>query len=106
MIRATTPTHKFQFPIGVEFDEILVTYAQNGTIVLEKTKDDMTFDENNCGSYTLSQEETKKFTKGTYELQVRALRGEKAYATKVSYLNVSDVLDDAILGEEVTENED
>ena len=45
MIRATTPKHVFLFDADPSvYSKILITYQQNGAIVLEKTKDDLTFD--------------------------------------------------------------
>ena len=45
MYRATTPTHSFIFDIDPDetFRTILITYAQEGDIVLEKGKSDLTF---------------------------------------------------------------
>ena len=50
MIRATTPKHSFTFDVNPEetFSEILITYAQNGKIVLEKHKSDLTFEACDC----------------------------------------------------------
>ena len=43
IIRGTTPYHSFIIPLTKEeIDTIYVTYWQNGEVVLEKTKEDMT----------------------------------------------------------------
>ena len=71
MIRATTPKHVFAFETDPsEFSRILVTYGQDGYIILEKDQDDMTFEtitDTDTGEteylawYRLSQEETLRF---------------------------------------------
>ena len=45
LYRATTPTHTFVFDDNPEtaFKTILVSYEQNGAIILEKGKEDMVF---------------------------------------------------------------
>ena len=72
MIRATTPKHSFIFDIDPEenFKKILITYSQNGNVIFEKTKEDLTFEQGvSCvgeteyiASFRLTQEETKMFT--------------------------------------------
>jgi len=45
MIRATTPTHKFEFR-GIDpstFKELNIYYAQKGAEILKKTKTDCSF---------------------------------------------------------------
>ena len=45
MRRATTPVHSFTFPIDPEnISKLLLTYAQHGEIVLNKTKEDFSFE--------------------------------------------------------------
>lgn len=111
MIRATTPKHSFTFDVNPEetFSEILITYAQNGKIVLEKHKSDLTFEACDCFGgkpvYTafvkLTQEETKLFAanpKGVVDIQVRAItpNGE-ALASEIERISVQNVLNDEVL---------
>lgn len=107
MIRATTPTHIFRFdsnPSG--YSKILVTYSQNGNIVIEKTKADMVITSEVIsgvtyyyGTYSLTQEETNKFTdKYPVKLQVRVLTtGGSAMASAITNLDVNTVLNDEVL---------
>ena len=104
MIRATTPIHQFIFDTDPElFDRILITYAQNGRIVLEKEKEDLTFEEQTEeGKYPayvrLTQEETKLFSERTVNIQVRVLtQGGEALASDKKAIKVEDVLNDEVL---------
>ena len=103
MIRATTPTHRFIFDQNPElFERILITYAQNGKIVLEKEKEDLTFEEPTEGQYPahvqLTQEETKLFRVGQVTVQVRVLTsGEDALASEKTAIDVENVLNDEVL---------
>lgn len=111
MIRATTPRHVFVFedidPVE-NFSQILISYAQNDQIVLEKNKDDLEFSTETCGkkqvyvaSYRLTQEETKLFSskpRNVVEVQVRALtNGGDVYASDKRSITVQDVLNDEVL---------
>ena len=111
MIRATTPKHIFTFDVDPEetFSEILITYAQNGKIVLEKHKSDLMFETCDCfggklvyrAFVKLTQEETKLFTanpKGVVSVQVRALTEDgDAIASDVDQISVQNVLNDEVL---------
>lgn len=111
MIRATTPTHRFFFDVDPEesFQKILITYAQNGQIVLEKHESDLSFE--SCEDFSgksvyiaslkLTQEETNLFNakpKGTVSIQVRAITPEgDAVASDISNISVENVLNDEVL---------
>ena len=111
MIRATTPKHSFIFDIDPEenFKKILITYSQNGNIIFEKTKEDLTFEQGvSCvgeteyiASFRLTQEETKMFTeegRPTVKVQVRALSySGEAFASDIKTLAVKSVLNDEVL---------
>lgn len=74
MIGASTPTHEFELPFGKEtVKRLLITYAQDGLVVLEKTENDVSWDW--CiASYQLTQEETLLFDeKKSVEIQLRVL---------------------------------
>ena len=114
MIRATTPVHTFIFPLDPEtaFDEILITYAQDDRVVLNKRKADLTFaaeGEPDAPVYTaslrLTQEETALFhpnrfgaAGGNVRVQIRALDPDgHALASQIETLPLSDVLNDEVL---------
>ena len=111
MIRATTPKHTFIFEQDPDtsFDKILITYAQNGEIVMEKTKDDLEFgtgtdchgDEVFTATVQLTQEETKKFSakpRNLVDIQVRVLTyAGEALASDKKSISVLDVLNDEVL---------
>ncbi len=104
MYRATTPRHVFYFK-GVDpagFKTILITYAQMGQIVLEKTKTDLTFEAPSEGVYKahlrLTQEEANLFKNGNVNIQVRAVTGTgDALASEIKNLKVQEVLNDEVL---------
>lgn len=100
MYRATTPSHRFTFPIDPENCEIIrITYAQNNKIILTKEKSDMTISDNTV-TLVLTQEETKMFfARFPVQVQVRALTFDgKALASPTFTRDVKEVLDDGILG--------
>ena len=109
MYRATTPKHTFVFDVDpVEtFRTILITYAQDGQIVLEKGKDDLTVETGTgCdnetvyeATLTLTQEETSKFNaESAVKIQIRALTYEdEVVASEKMTVPVKDVLDDQVL---------
>lgn len=111
MIRATTPRHSFIFDSDPsEYQRILVTYVQGDSIVMEKTKEDLSFDigSNPCTGenewiawYRLTQEETKKFQANPgkpvkVQIRVLTLAGESLASEKKS-ISVQDVLNDEVL---------
>ena len=106
MIRATTPRHEFLFEDNPDtFSKMLITYSQQGKIVLEKTKEDMTFETVNgeassyLGWLRLTQEETKLFSdQMAASVQVRVLTTEgNAYASQIFQVHISHVLNDSVL---------
>lgn len=120
MIRATTPKHIFAFKTDPsEFSRILITYEQDGQIQLEKTQEDMTFEEETNEStnetvytawYRLSQDETAKFKPpqtfygmrsekhSMVYVQVRVLTASgEALASNKFRVEVFDVLNDEVL---------
>ena len=114
MYRATTPTHKFCFGIINPdlFKEILITYVQNDSIILEKKKQDLviTSTEIEEGEETithyhaalkLTQEETKlfKIQNGiNITVQIRAIDNEgNVSASNKMKVSLQDVLNDEVL---------
>jgi hypothetical protein len=100
MVRATTPTHYFTLPSGYEdnISELLVTYAQNLEIVLEKRKNDATFD-GSIFYFTLTQEETNLFDANySVELQIRIKTNDgQSVASPIYKMTVERVLNDEVL---------
>ena len=114
MYRGTTPTHKFCFGTvnPNNFKEILVTYAQNDKIVMEKHKQDLviTSEEISSGEETmthyhatiqLTQEEANMFyaqPAGNVNIQLRAIDNEgNVLASNKMKVSVLDVLNDEVL---------
>lgn len=109
MFRASTPTHTFKFGENPEesFSQIQITYAQDGEIVLVKTKDDLTF--TNAGTVEepvyygilrLTQRETKLFNPRCrrIEVQLRMLTpGGDCFPSKTFTISLSDVLNDEVI---------
>ena len=96
MFRFTTPRHTFTFPQDPStYLGIRITYKQNGEIILQKEKEDMTFDNGNKAYYQLTQEETAKFKAG-YDVKFQAhvqVQDGNVYASEEMTLRVKDVLD-------------
>lgn len=100
MRRLTTPTHEFEL---VDFDStviknIKITYAQGGTVILEKRDDEITIDGNKA-ILKLTQEETARFSTDTLvEIQVRILtHSGDAVASNITTVGAQKVLDDEVL---------
>lgn len=74
MIQGTTPTHVFVLPFDVStVARLQITYAQQGTIRLQKTEKDCAMSGNEV-SVRLTQLETLAFRAGTeVQVQVRVL---------------------------------
>ena len=79
MIQGTTPVHTFS--LGAEFqalteqglESLYVTYAQLGSVVVEKTLDDVSLEEGSVVT-SLTQEETLQFNPDApVEIQIRFL---------------------------------
>ena len=111
MYRATTPKHTFIFEVDPDenYEQILITYAQDDKIILEKTKNDLSFEEivneegetEYAASLELSQVETNMFHAGTkkmVDIQVRVLTyAGEALASDEKHIPVKRVLNDEVL---------
>ena len=122
MYRATTPTHVFWFndiDPRITYDTILITYAQNDKILLEKTKQDLLFgvetvNEQICNyaKIQLTQEETNLFSpnpNNNIVIQIRAINKEGiASASNKIKIPCLDVLNDKELdpGEHIDPGKD
>ena len=91
MIQGTTPVHTFS--LGAEFqalteqglESLYVTYAQLGSVVVDKTLDDVSLEEGSVVT-SLTQEETLQFNPDApVEIQIRFLTrdNQEAYATNI-----------------------
>ena len=99
MIRGTTPTHTFTFSVDLsDVKDFVITYVQNGAIVLEKKKSDCTISDNKI-VVTLTQEETLAFDHGTMvELQAKVLTtGGTVVASQIFTTNVDRILNEEVL---------
>lgn len=108
MYRASTPRHVFYFDFDAKktLKNILITYAQDGEIILEKKKDDLEFDTEDTADgvlyrafYQLTQEETKLFDKRPFAtVQVRMLDNVGHVITSpMVRMRVEKVLNDEVL---------
>lgn len=109
MYRATTPTHSFIFDIDPDatFKTILITYAQDSDIVIEKGKSDLTFSTTTdrsgktlyVASLRLTQEESNLFDADrNVVVQIRALTyNNEAVAFNKITVAVRNVLNDEVL---------
>lgn len=70
MRRGSTPTNTFDVDINLTGATIIVSYAQQGKIILEKTGDELTVTPDSI-SLELSQEDTLKFCAGEVLIQIR-----------------------------------
>lgn len=91
MYRGTTPSHTFTTATDIsEASVVYITYKQHGQIVLEKTKEDITFaSEGQAYTITvgLTQAETLAFDDSLVAVQIRA-RFEDARAIASNIINV------------------
>lgn len=99
MIRGTTPTHTFKTDISLlDCTVVYLTYKQNGSKIVEKTKEDLTITEDQV-VVTLSQKETLGFEEGvTVEIQFRVgfADGSRA-ASNIMSAPVKRILKDGII---------
>ena len=99
MKRATTPTHRFTLPVDASLiRRFLLTYTQNGKVVLEKRETDMAV-EGNEWRIKLTQEEANLFDSSSLaHAQIRILTtGGDAMASQEYAIYVGRVLNDEVL---------
>lgn len=99
MYRATTPTHIFD--IGTEasaLSKILITYKQNGSVILEKDKDAVECD-GNLVKVKLTQEETNLFQcNKNADVQIRIKTEDgTVMASSVMNIYVNEILNEEVL---------
>lgn len=97
--QGATPTHKFKIPYPSDFvDSVIVTYAQNDEIVLNKEGDEVTV-EDNAILVELTQEETLKFYESRdvhIQVKVKARNG-KVIPSNIIYASVAEVLNREVM---------
>ena len=99
--RGTTPVHSFTLPDdlkGVELAALYITYAQSGTVRLEKTMDEVTVD-SGVITVQLTQEDTLLFrAKATVRIQIRLRTAAgDALASDVIEVPVGAILKDGVI---------
>ena len=105
MIRACSYTATIQAPEDpTNYESILITFAQDGSVKLEKDETEVTFDDNKI-IVQLNQEETKSFACGKKAyLQIRCFKSEyAAHGSMIWAIDVWPALDDQILPPEEDE---
>ena len=99
MIRATTPTHRFNTPFKeADIKSLIISYAQLHNEVLTKKKKDCSF-EGTTAIVKLTQEDTKKFIVDTpVKIQMRILTVDgDAVASNIYEISVGEVINDEVL---------
>lgn len=99
LIRACSYTATIKTPeVPTNYSAILVTFAQDNAVVLEKTLNDITIDNENI-VVQLDQEETADFTCGKKcFLQVRCYKSQyEAPGSHIWAIDVQPALNDTIL---------
>ena len=105
LVVGSTPVHFFTFPIPTEYiDKIIVTYAQEGRVILEKSMADIEFfvtdDEVNRGMLKLSQADTYLFDprklKYCMQIKVKTDNGE-VIESEIHYYRVSGSLNKEVI---------
>ena len=98
MRRGTTPTNTFTSDLDLsEAEVVYITYEQDGATIIEKNRDDITFDtEASTMSVMLTQAETLALSSNTnVSVQVRARFSDgKAVGSNIVIAPVSRILKD------------
>lgn len=101
MRKGTTPTFTFNI-LDLDLSTATVVWVifKQGTIVIKKTTDDLTIDEQKI-IVEFTQEETLKFDKNlSLKAQIRVLtNSEKAYASNIFDISVNDLLVKEVISE-------
>lgn len=99
IIRGTTPTHTFAVDADLTDAEVIyITYKQDNSIVLEKTKDDIQVSSEQL-AVRLSQEETLAFNHNLFtEIQARAKYSDgTAIASNIIKVAPKRILKDGVI---------
>jgi hypothetical protein len=97
--QGSTPTHEFELPFPTDLVEnIVVTYEQDDTIVIEKKGSEVEYD-GYFARVSLTQAETLKFQNGKMvkiQLKVKT-KEDEVIPSEIIYRRVSEVLNKEIL---------
>lgn len=99
IIRGTTPTHVFNTDVNLsDCEEIFVTYAQKGIVIINKNIDDLELTSETV-VVTLTQTDTLKLdTEYDVEIQIRALFDDgTAIASNIIKIDVERILKDGVI---------
>lgn len=101
MFRFSTPRHKFKLPDGVDptsIEKLFITYKQSGKTIVEKTKDEVTF-ESGKAVWRLTQEETGRFRpRVPAKIQMRILfENGNSFPSYEVEIEVKDVLKEGVI---------
>ena len=99
IIRGTTPTNIFNVNVDLtEAEDIIISYAQKGSVVINKMIDDIDVTEEAI-STTLTQTETLKFDAAyDVEIQIRALFDDgTAIASDIITVDVGKILYEGVI---------
>ena len=100
MRRGTNPKLKFELPGPVTLSVLYITFQQNGTTVLEKTLDDVSYDrEAGVIDLMLTQEDTLCFNaKEPLWVQLRLRDNlDNAVASEPMRVDVGDIFKDGVI---------
>ncbi|MEE0968197.1 MAG: hypothetical protein U0M06_02335 [Clostridia bacterium] len=97
--QGSTPTHRFSTPYEkASVDSAIITYWQNGRIVLEKHTEDINIQDHTMTT-ELSQEDTLLFDeRGDVKMQIKVkLTNGKVIPSNDMYASVKDVLNKEVM---------
>lgn len=97
--QGSTPTHTFSTPYKADsVEKAIITYSQNGRIVLEKEGLELTI-KDYCISTELTQEETLSFDeRGDVRMQIKVkLTNGKVIPSNDMYASLKDVLNKEVM---------
>lgn len=92
--RGSTPTNVFHVNVDLRGARIYITYKQNGDVIVEKTGENITVEEDKL-TVTLTQEETLRFKTGSVRIQIRYVRSDgSADASNIIETRSEEILKD------------
>lgn len=93
MIRGTTPTHSFTLPSAASnYSDILISYVQNGKIILEKHKNDLVI-QGSTVSFKMTGEEANLFAPSEAKVQIKTIASDGTIkASNIIHFGVQPVL--------------
>lgn len=100
--RGSTPTNTFNCNVDLTGATVFVSYAQRGTVIVEKTGNDLTITATDTGSaveLTLTQAETLRFQSGNVvDIQIRYVMSDgTADASNIIKVDAERILKDGVI---------